>query len=228
MPIIENQELYNKVKEYADNIYKKPSAYKSGFIVKKYKELGGTYKDDKQPKKLAQWFKEEWGDIGNKEYPTYRPFKRVNKSTPLTKDEIDPKQAKEQIELKQEIKGTANLPPFKKKGKGINESELIEIPNIDKSNAIWKWSNPIQVRKMADKYLGKDIPVYLSNKKDKKYMVKNPEGKFISFGQLGFQDFTHHKNLVRRKSYLTRTAGIKGNWKANKYSSNNLSRNILW
>ncbi len=230
MPIIEDKELYEKVKKYADSVYAKPSAYKSGFIVKKYKELGGTYRDDNEPKKLKQWFKEEWGDIGgNNQYPVYRPFKRINESTPLTKDEIDPKQAKKQIELKQKIKGEFNLPPFKKKGKGIdNTKDLQEIPNIDKSNAIWKWSNPIQVRKMADKYLGKDIPIYLSNKKDKKYMVENPEGKFISFGQLGFEDFTKHKNLERRKRYLTRTANMRGDWKDNKYSANNLSRNILW
>jgi hypothetical protein len=31
----------------ADKIYSKPSAYKSGYIVKKYKELGGTYSGDK-------------------------------------------------------------------------------------------------------------------------------------------------------------------------------------
>jgi|688.fasta_scaffold502955_2 hypothetical protein len=230
MPIIEDKELYEKVKKYADSVYAKPSAYKSGFIVKKYKEMGGTYKDDKQPKKLKQWFNEEWGSIGKEgEYPTYRPFKRINESTPLTKDEIDPKQAKKQIELKQKIKGEFNLPPFKKKGKGIdNTKDLQEIPNIDKSNAIWKWSNPIQVRKMANKYLGKDVPIYLSNKKDKKYMVENPEGKFISFGQLGFEDFTQHKNLERRKRYLTRTANMRGNWKDSKYSANNLSRNILW
>jgi len=36
MPIILDQDLYNKVKLYADTIYKKPSAYKSGFIVKTY------------------------------------------------------------------------------------------------------------------------------------------------------------------------------------------------
>lgn len=50
MPKPTNQELYDKVKSYADIIYSKPSAYKSGFIVKKYKELGGQYADDKQPK----------------------------------------------------------------------------------------------------------------------------------------------------------------------------------
>ena len=32
---IDNPELYEKAKEIADETYKKPSAYKSGFIVKK-------------------------------------------------------------------------------------------------------------------------------------------------------------------------------------------------
>ena len=191
--------------------------------------MGGKYADDKKPKNLQRWFKEEWGDIGNKDYPVYRPFKRISKDTPLTKDEIDPKQAKTQIELKQEIKGKANLPPFEKKGKGIdNMKDVLEIPSIPKSNEIWKWSNPTTVRKKADTYLGKDIPIYISNKKDKKYMVQDPNGKVIHFGQLGYEDFTKHLNEIRRKNYLTRTSGIKGNWKSNKYSANSLSRNLLW
>jgi hypothetical protein len=76
--------------------------------------------------------------------------------------------------------------------------------------------------------LGKDIPIYISDKKDKKYMVQNPDGKWIHFGQLNYQDFTHHLSLLRRNSYLTRTANMRGNWKSDKYSANNLSRNILW
>ena len=112
MPIIDNQELYNIAKQDADKIYKKSSAYKSGYIVKRYKELGGTYTDDKNPKNLKRWFKEDWTDIGNKEYPVYRPTKRVNKSTPLTPQEIALDNLKKQIELKQIIKGNKNLPPF--------------------------------------------------------------------------------------------------------------------
>ena len=36
-----DKDLYKRVKMYADMVYDKPSAYKSGYIVKKYKELGG-------------------------------------------------------------------------------------------------------------------------------------------------------------------------------------------
>jgi hypothetical protein len=110
-----NKKLYQAVKEYADIVYDKPSAYKSGFIVKTYKKLGGTYRDDNKEHNLERWFKERWSDVGNKEYPVYRPTIRINKNTPLTINEIDKKNLKSQIKLKQKIKGTKNLPPFKAK-----------------------------------------------------------------------------------------------------------------
>ena len=115
MPKILNQSLYDEVKKDADKIYKKSSAYKSGYIVKKYKELGGKYEDDNKPKNLKRWFKEAWTDVGNKSYPVYRPTKRISKKTPLTKNEIKPTQLQKQIKLKQKIKGEKNLPPFEKK-----------------------------------------------------------------------------------------------------------------
>jgi len=46
MPIINNPTIYELAKEEADKKYSKPSAFKSQFIVKKYKELGGTYLED--------------------------------------------------------------------------------------------------------------------------------------------------------------------------------------
>jgi len=115
MPTPKDKVLYEKAKKMADEIYKKPSAYKSGYIVKKYKELGGEYIDDKKPKELKRWFSEKWADIGGLDYPVYRPSIRISKKTPLTVKEIDPKQLKEQIKLKQKIKGNKNIPPFKKK-----------------------------------------------------------------------------------------------------------------
>jgi len=124
MPTILDQRLYDQVKKEADQRYSKPSAYKSGWIVKTYKERGGKYADDGKPKNLARWYKEEWKDIGCEDYPVYRPTKRINKSTPLTATEIDPKQLKSQIKIKQDIKGMSNLPPFKKKGGKLRASEV--------------------------------------------------------------------------------------------------------
>jgi hypothetical protein len=113
MPIIDNQKLYNQVKHLADKLYSKPSAYKSGFLVKKYKELGGTYSDDKKSKNLKRWYAENWKSVSKpNEYPVYRPTKRVNKKTPLTIQEIKPSNLKDQILLKQLYKGDKNLPPF--------------------------------------------------------------------------------------------------------------------
>ena len=114
MPIIDDQELYDKVKKYASSIYPKSSAFRSGFIVKTYKQLGGTYTDDNKPKKLKQWYQEKWKSVGG-EYPTFRPTIRINKTTPLLPSEIDPKNLKNQITEKQKIKGEKNLSPFKKK-----------------------------------------------------------------------------------------------------------------
>ena len=117
MPKPINIELYEQVKKDADEIYKKPSAYKSGWIVKEYKKRGGTYLNDNKPKNLKRWFKEKWVSIGDDDdYPVYRPTKRISKDTPLTIDEIDPIQANQQIKLKQKIRGSKNLPKFKRIG----------------------------------------------------------------------------------------------------------------
>lgn len=232
--------LYEKAKQIADEKYKKPSAYKSGFIVKKYKELGGTY-SGKKPQKtgIARWFKEEWKDVGNAEYPVYRPTKRITIETPLTPDEIKPSNLKKQIKLKQEIRGDANLPPFLPFGKvEPKKAELngagvyaigVQAEKIPKQDEVWKWSNPDKVAEMAKKYLGDMAVVFRSTKPKKKYMIFDPNNnKWVFFGEMGYEDFTKHQDEKRRENYLTRTAKMKGNWKDNKYSANNLSRNILW
>jgi hypothetical protein len=115
MSIPLDTKLYEYAKRIANEHYTKPSAFKSGFIVNLYKTLGGKYKDTGGPHNLSRWFKEKWIDVGNKSYPVYRPTKRVDRDTPLTANEIDPENLKKQIALKQKIKGTKNLPPFKQK-----------------------------------------------------------------------------------------------------------------
>lgn len=114
MPIIDNPTLYNKVKRKANKIYEKPSAYKSGYIVKEYKRQGGRYLEDGAPKNLKRWYEEQWIDVGNKSYPVFRPTKRINKMTPLTVSEVSKTNLKKQIALKQKIRGKRNLPAFEK------------------------------------------------------------------------------------------------------------------
>ena len=112
MPIVDDPTLYEKAKKIAGSKYDKHSAYKSGFIVKTYKSLGGTYTNDNKPKNLERWYNEDWKDVGHKDYPVYRPTIKVSKTkTPLIPSEIS--NLDEQIKLKQKIKGEKNLPPFK-------------------------------------------------------------------------------------------------------------------
>lgn len=128
-----NKELYEKAKELVYPLYDKPSAYRSGAVVKKYKELGGEYKDDDTGiRPLERWFQEEWKDIGDKKYPVLRPTKRISKDTPLTPDEIDSDNLKEQIQLKQKLQGDENLPAFKLKGGGIKLEADIASKGGDK------------------------------------------------------------------------------------------------
>jgi hypothetical protein len=112
MAIIDNPALYEKAKKIIYKKYEKPSAYRSGALVKLYKEMGGTYTEDKKPKNLKRWFKENWQDIAGLDYPVYRPTKRVDKNTPLLPHEIDFNNLVSQSLLKQTIKGRNNLPPF--------------------------------------------------------------------------------------------------------------------
>jgi hypothetical protein len=67
-----------------------------------------------------------------------------------------------------------------------------------------------------------------STRKNKKYMIMNDDHKYIHFGDSRYQDATVHNDPVRISSYLKRATKIKGNWKKDKYSPNNLAINLLW
>ena len=114
-------------------------------------------------------------------------------------------------------------------GKGVVVSLGQPADKISEYDEVYKYSNPKIVQELAKKYLGDGATIFRSTKKDKKYMVYNPNTeKWVHFGQLGYEDFTKHKDEKRRKNYLTRTANMRGDWKNDKYSANNLSRNLLW
>jgi hypothetical protein len=95
-----------------------------------------------------------------------------------------------------------------------------------KENELSQFSNVETVRKKARLY--KYPHILISTRKEKKYMVKTPQGRTVHFGQMGYEDFTKHKDKKRRKNYLTRTANIKGAWREDPFSANNLARNLLW
>jgi hypothetical protein len=103
MENILNPKLYEKAKKDADKRYEKHSAYKSMYISKRYKELGGEYKNKKKKKgSTDRWTEEEWIQVipyltkgekivcgnDNKKNKVCRPFKRVDKNTPITINEL--------------------------------------------------------------------------------------------------------------------------------------------
>jgi hypothetical protein len=60
-----DKQLYEQAKRVVYRRYRKPSAYRSGALVKYYLEHGGRYKGDKhEGLPLKRWFKEKWDDVG--------------------------------------------------------------------------------------------------------------------------------------------------------------------
>ncbi len=107
-----DKNLYNRVKrETIKKFDVYPSAYANGYLVKRYKELGGRYSSSsstsgnlKSRKKsnLKRWYDEKWVDISRKKkrskgyetcgrktsrsgsYPVCRPSVRISSKTPMT------------------------------------------------------------------------------------------------------------------------------------------------
>lgn len=105
------------------------------------------------------------------------------------------------------------------------------LDDISQYDQINNFSNPKKVKENAKKYLGEDKAnfIFRSTNPNKKYMIFNPLTKrWVFFGQMEYEDFTKHQDEDKRKRYLARATNIRGNWKQDKYSANNLSINLLW
>jgi hypothetical protein len=105
----------------------------------------------------------------------------------------------------------------------------MDNPLITRWTELNKYSDFNKAQEKAYKYLGENAVLFLSPKTDKKYRIYNPiKDKFIDFGQMGYEDYTKSNDDEKRERYLKRAMNIKGEWRDNKYSPNNLSINILW
>ena len=93
-------------------------------------------------------------------------------------------------------------------------------------NELNKYSNFKTVNDNAKRLYGKEV--FVSTRKNKKYMIMNDDKKWIHFGQLGYEDFTKHLDEQRRELYIKRASKLKGQWKENIYSPNMLSIVLLW
>lgn len=129
--------------------------------------------------------------------------------------------AKKQVKLLHMV--DAGVPLRQQGGKLKNE-----IPN--KKQELEKYSDINRVMMNAKRYFkNEDFTIAPSTRKTKKFMILNPQtNKWVHFGQMGMQDATRHQDDERRLRYIKRASKLPGNWKADKYSPNNLSLWILW
>jgi hypothetical protein len=86
-----------------------------------------------------------------------------------------------------------------------------------------EFSNIKEVPRMAHNY--KRGKIFPSNRKNKKYMIRNPNGKMICFGASGYADYTAHKDKERRERFRKRNH----KWaSSSKWTASCLSYNLLW
>jgi hypothetical protein len=96
----------------------------------------------------------------------------------------------------------------------------------NKLTRLKQYSDPQQVILNIKTYLGDDIKLFISNRKDKKYMIQHPEtNKWIHFGAMNYMDFTRHQDKKRQNNFKNRNAKWKN---APKYSPAYLSYWLLW
>lgn len=130
-----NKQLYSEVSARASEIFKSNRGiYRSAWIVREYKRLGGTYVG-KAPTStdpgLRRWFKEKWVDLNrpiygvNREiigyeqcgrsdatkgiYPLCRPMYRVTDGTPLTVAELSAASISSAKKAKAKVRGDRNV-----------------------------------------------------------------------------------------------------------------------
>jgi hypothetical protein len=227
--------LYEKAKAEVYPKYKKPSAYRSGALIKRYKELGGKFKEQGE-RKLGRWFKEDWKDVGNKEYPVYRPTKRITKDTPLTPSEIDPENLELRIAEKQKIKGDKNLSPFfHLRGSGEFDDWIENERRTTEPYEIAGAGNKGDFLGQAKAFAKKAGYKNWNNIKLATDGVHKLELNGVKFGRKGYGDFIEYgmkdgekEAKKHRKSYLARATKMPGNWKGDKMSKNNLAIKVLW
>lgn len=96
----------------------------------------------------------------------------------------------------------------------------------NKEQDILIYSNPMLVIQKARRLFNNDIQIKLSTRKNKKYMLLNPETeKWTHFGEMGYEDYTKHKDNERRSLFRIRNH----KWaKQDIYTPGFLSFSLLW
>jgi hypothetical protein len=126
-----DKELYERIKQMANKVFKSPTGiYRSAWISKMYVRAGGEYTSKKKNSEFDKWISEVWIDLnnpikqGNKIigynkcgskntqndlYPLCRPSVRIDEDTPMIYQDIDKETIKKVNKQKQIIKNKGNI-----------------------------------------------------------------------------------------------------------------------
>jgi hypothetical protein len=205
--------LYKKIKKGIYSRIPKHSAYRSGLVVKKYKEefkkkYGDepAYEGTKKGSNLDRWFREKWesdtGKIGYTDKSSvYRPTIRITKDTPKTFSELSNKDIKKAKIEKAKTGRVRKFGGFKFGNLGKRQRDIVKMLTGDGLKPEFK----------------------KSTRKDKKYMVRY-NNKLIHFGAikngipmdqykdstgLGLYSKYDHNDEKRRDNYRARHSKIK-------------------
>lgn len=224
---------YKMAAKEADEKYEKHGAFKSMYIVKRYKELGGKFDDDVNLEKpTRRWLEEKWvsvlhflkpdGDMvmcGMEIGPhACRPLVKVNSRSPATIQELVDKHGHE---------------------------EMLRLARVkrDYPDAYIDWENaeailPEEEDRRINKY-PKWVYMKDSERKNKRYLarfeVEAGKYKDVHFGARGGQTYTDHQDDKKKAGWIKRHSKMKMQdtigeemWKTNPMSPSTLSRYILW
>jgi hypothetical protein len=163
-----DKKLYDKIKKKADDKFdSKTGIYRSSWIVKEYKRLGGKYSGKRPSIKspgLRRWYKEKWVDLNRpiknsngkvigykscgrtsvkrskEKYPLCRPSKRVSFKTPKTYKQLKKSSINKAKKQKSIVRGSKNI-KFGGKSQyyGKRSSVMIKIPESVKKVALYSY-----------------------------------------------------------------------------------------
>jgi hypothetical protein len=131
MSIPKDKKLYNNIKTMANSVFdNNKGIYRSMWIVKKYKQMGGEFENKEKNSDVDRWISEKWIDLNqpikkdnkivgfekcgtkntkNNLYPLCRPSKRINNKTPKLYQELNKNAIEEANKKKQIVKNKGNI-----------------------------------------------------------------------------------------------------------------------
>ena len=182
MPTPDNPSLYEKAKAIADEKYSKPSAYKSGFLVKLYKSMGGTY-SGKKTKALTKQIKEIQGGAIPKAIQT-RARKMVRATGEDYSEEDVERKAEELHQKYLANKEKASKRAEKREERALAKEHMITIPVLPEGSP--------EV----------DLPRYYAVEKSKNVKYKKKNGETVTKVEKSYKlvnPLTKQRNIAQRQ-----------------------------